>query len=262
MDAIWIPVVIFAALGLLMGLILAIASKLLALKRDPRIDEVLDCLPGANCGGCGYAGCVALSEAIVRGDEKPSACPASDPQKIAAVMGVEADTPVRMVAEVLCSGAKDCAKHRFLYEDVTDCYAAEALAGGDKFCAAGCIGLGSCVEKCVFGALSLVNGVAVLDREKCRQCGVCVDVCPKKIIRLIPYDAPYFVKCVSPEKGKDVKMYCDAGCIGCHICEKTCKVGAITLSAGNIASIDYAKCTGCGDCALKCPRHIIVARPA
>ncbi len=256
-----IPVLIFAILGIITGLILAIASKLLAVKRDPRMDAVLECLPAANCGGCGYAGCSALAEAIVRGDEKPSACPATDPQRIGEIMGVETAPHVRMVAEVLCSGQKNCAKHRFVYEDVTDCYAAEALAGGDKFCAAGCIGLGSCVEKCVFGALSLQNGLPVVDREKCRQCGVCVDICPKKIIHLIPYDAPYFVKCVSPEKGKTVNMYCDAGCIGCRICEKTCKAGAITLSGGNIASINYEKCTGCGDCVAKCPRHIILSRP-
>ncbi|MBO5670140.1 MAG: 4Fe-4S binding protein, partial [Clostridia bacterium] len=179
MKEILIPVVIFAVLGTVMGLILAVASKLLAIKRDERIDAVLECLPGANCGGCGYAGCAALAEAIVRGEASPGACPATDPAKIGAIMGVETSAHTRMVAEVLCSGSTECAKHRFVYENVTDCYAAEALAGGDKYCAAGCIGLGSCVEKCAFGALSIVNGVAVVDRDKCQSCGVCVDVCPK-----------------------------------------------------------------------------------
>lgn len=257
MKEILIPVAIFAVLGTAMGLILAIASKLLTVKRDERIDAILQCLPGANCGGCGYAGCTALAEAIVRGEASPNACPTNDSLKIGQIMGVETEANVRMVAEVLCSGSTGCAKHRFVYENITDCFAAEALAGGDKYCAVGCIGLGSCVEKCAFGALSIVNGIAVVDREKCQSCGVCVDTCPKKIIRMIPYDSHYCVKCVSPEKGKNVRLYCDAGCISCHLCEKACEHGAITLSSSNIASINYEKCTGCGTCVEKCPRKII-----
>ena len=262
MNEILIPVIIFAVLGAAMGLILAIAAKLLAIKTDERIEAVLECLPGANCGGCGYAGCAALAEAIVKGEAKPNACPATDPAKIGAIMGMETKLSHRMVAEVLCAGTNNCAKHRFTYEGLTDCYSAEVLGGGDKFCASGCIGLGSCVEKCAFGALSIVDGVAVVDREKCQSCGVCVAACPKKIIRLIPEDTSYFVKCVSPEKGKDVRLYCEAGCIGCHLCEKACKAEAITLSGGNIASIDYGKCNGCGACAEKCPRKIIKAYKA
>ncbi len=260
MGEIWIPVVIFAVLGVLMGVLLAVASHVFAVKKDPRIDEVLSCLPGANCGGCGYAGCSALAEAIVRGEEKPDACVAGGEgtaEKIGAIMGVEAKSGRRMVAHVMCSGTRGCAKHRYDYEAITDCHSAEVLGGGDKFCAAGCIGLGSCVDKCAFGALSIVDGVARVDREKCRACGVCVAECPKKIIRLIPYDSQYFVQCVSPEKGKTVRLYCDAGCIGCHICEKNCPSGAISLSGGDIASIDPDKCVGCGICASKCPRKII-----
>ena len=257
MKEILIPVLIFAVLGTAMGLILAIASKLLAIKRDPRIEAVQECLPGANCGGCGYAGCASLAEAIVKGEAKPNACPATDAKKIGAIMGVDAENGPRMVAQVLCSGSFGNAKRRFIYQDVTDCYEAEALGGGDKFCAAGCIGLGSCAEKCAFGAISVVDGVAVVDKEKCQSCGVCVDVCPKRIIRLVPYDRPYFVQCASPEKGKTVRDQCEAGCIACHLCEKACPVGAISLSGGNVASIDYMKCTGCGACVAKCPRGII-----
>ena len=260
MTDILIPVLVFAVLGLLMGLILAVASRLIAIKRDPRIDEIRDCLPGANCGGCGYAGCSALAEAIVKGEAKPNACVACSAEtvsSVAKIMGVEAEAPVRMVAQVMCSGTRECAKHRFVYESLTDCHSAEVLGGGDKFCAAGCIGLGSCVQKCAFGALSLVDGVAHVDREKCRGCGVCVEECPKKIIHLMPYTSKYYVKCASPEKGKVVRMYCDKGCIGCHICEKNCPEKAITLSGGDIASIDYSKCVGCGLCVSKCPRKVI-----
>ena len=259
MTQIWIPIVIFAVLSTAMGLILAIASRVLAVKRDERIEQIEECLPGANCGGCGYAGCSALAEAIVRGDAKPSACAACSDEareKMAAIMGVAAEKQVRMVAKVLCSGTTGCAKHRFDYSAVGDCHSAEVMAGGDKECAAGCIGLGSCAVKCAFDAISVKDGVAVVDREKCRGCGVCVAECPKKIIRLIPYDATYFVQCSTPNKGKTVTAVCNAGCIGCRMCTKVCEAGAIHME-GDMAVIDYEKCTGCGACAEKCPRKII-----
>lgn len=259
MTQIWIPIVIFAVLSTAMGLILAIASRVLAVKRDERIEQIEECLPGANCGGCGYAGCSALAEAIVRGDAKPSACAACSDEareKMAAIMGVAAEKQVRMVAKVLCAGTTECAKHRFDYSAVGDCHSAEVMAGGDKECAAGCIGLGSCVVKCAFDAISVKDGVAVVDREKCRGCGVCVAECPKKIIRLIPYDATYFVQCSTPNKGKTVTAVCSAGCIGCRMCTKVCEAGAIHME-GDMAVIDYEKCTGCGACAEKCPRKII-----
>lgn len=260
MSEIWIPVAVFAVLGAIMGVILAVSSRLLAVKKDERIERVEECLPGANCGGCGYAGCAALAEAIVRGDAKVNACVAGGAEaaaRIGDIMGQTAETSVRMVAQVMCSGTSGCARHRFTYSAIRDCHSAEVLGGGDKFCAAGCIGLGSCVEKCAFGALSIQDGIASVDREKCRGCGMCVGECPKRIIRLIPYNSKYFVKCASPEKGKTVRLNCDAGCIGCRICEKNCPSGAIALSGGDIASIDYQKCTGCGICYEKCPRKII-----
>jgi len=259
MSQIWIPIVIFAVLSTAMGLILAIASRVLAVKRDERIDQIAECLPGANCGGCGFAGCSALAEAIVRGEAKPNACAACSDEareKMAAIMGVTVEKQVRMVAKVLCSGTTECAKRRFDYSDVGDCHSAEVMAGGDKACAAGCIGLGSCAEKCAFDAIMIHDGVAVVDREKCRGCGVCVAECPKKIIRLIPYDATYFVQCSTPNKGKTVTAVCSAGCIGCRMCTKVCEAGAIHME-GDMAVIDYEKCTRCGACAEKCPRKII-----
>ncbi|MGM9653114.1 MAG: RnfABCDGE type electron transport complex subunit B [Eubacteriales bacterium] len=260
MSEILIPVAVFAVLGILMGLILALSSRLLAVKKDERIEQVEACLPGANCGGCGYAGCSALAEAIVRGDAKVNACVAGGADataQIGAIMGQSVQASVRMTAKIMCSGTTACSKRRFTYSDIRDCHSAEVLGGGDKFCAAGCIGLGSCAAKCAFGAISVTDGVAVVDREKCRGCGMCVSECPKHIIHLIPYDSKYYVQCASPEKGKKVRLYCDAGCIGCRICEKNCPSGAIALTGGDIASIDYAKCTGCGICFEKCPRKII-----
>jgi len=258
-NEIWIPIVIFAVLGTAMGLILAVASRLLALKRDPRIDQIIECLPGANCGGCGYAGCSGYAEAIVKGEAPLTACAAGGnkaAQKIGEIMGEAVENQQRMVAKVLCAGTSECARHRFITSGLRDCHSAEVLAGGDKFCAAGCIGLGSCVEACVFDAVTIRDGVAVVDREKCRACGMCVDACPKHIIRLIPYDASYFVRCSTPEKGKKVMTVCDAGCIGCRLCVKNCPSEAIHME-GDMAVIDYDKCTGCGVCAQKCPRKII-----
>ena len=187
MNGIWIPVAIFAALGALMGILLAVASRVFAIKKDPRIDEVQECLPGANCGGCGYAGCAALAEAIVRGDEKPNACVAGGDAvaaKIGAIMGVEAAAGRRMVAQVMCSGTRGCAKHRFDYEAISDCHSAEVLGGGDKFCAAGCIGCHICEKNCPSGAISLSGGdIAAIDPEKCTGCGLCAQKCPRKIIK-------------------------------------------------------------------------------
>lgn len=260
MSDILIPILVFAVLSAVMGLILAVASRVFAVEKDERVEQITECLPGANCGGCGYAGCAALAEAIVRGDAKTNACVAggsASATQIGKIMGVDAaEAAPRMVAKVLCSGTLECAHRRFVYSGIGDCHSAEVLAGGDKICAAGCIGLGSCALKCAFGALSVQNGVAVVDREKCTGCGMCVAECPKHIIRLIPYEARYVVQCASPEKGKFVRLACDAGCIGCRLCEKSCEVGAIAMR-GDIAVIDYGKCTGCGVCAEKCPRHII-----
>lgn len=254
-----IPILIFAVLSTAMGALLAVASRIFAVKKDERVEQITASLPGANCGGCGYAGCAALAEAVVRGEAQANACVAGGAavaEKIGEIMGIETGDTVRMVAKVLCSGTTECAVRRFVYQEIGDCHSAEVLAGGDKMCAAGCIGLGSCALKCAFGAISVQDGVAVVDREKCTGCGVCVGECPKHIIRLIPYDAPYYVQCSTPEKGKKVADVCSAGCIGCRMCTKVCEAGAIHME-GDIAVIDYAKCTGCGACAEKCPRKII-----
>jgi len=258
-NEILIPILIFSVLGTVMGLILALAARFLAVKKDKKLEAIEELMPGANCGGCGYAGCSSLAAAIAKGEEKPTACAALSAealQSIAEIMGISVETPVRMVAKVLCSGTKECAKHRFVYKDVGDCHSAEVIAGGDKECAAGCIGLGSCVQKCKFDAISIVDGVAVVDREKCRACGMCVKECPKKIIRMIPYDATYYVQCSTPEKGKKVMNVCEAGCISCRKCVRNCPSGAIYME-GDMAVIDYEKCTTCGLCAEQCPRKVI-----
>ncbi len=254
-----IPVGIFAALGVLFGLVLAIASKIFAVKVDERIPAVLENLPGANCGGCGFSGCAALAEAIVKGEAAPNACNgcgATALKNIGAIMGVEVGDPVPMRAVVKCAGNCNTAVFKYRYEGAADCIAAEKMGGGDKACPNGCIGLGTCVAACKFDAIHVVDGVAVVDPTHCIGCGACVNLCPKHLISVVPVRAKYVVTCSSAESGAITRKQCSVGCIGCKICEKNCPAGAVKVE-GFVASIDPEKCTSCGICAEKCPRKII-----
>lgn len=259
MTEIIITVVVFALLGGAFGILLAYASKIFEIKTDERVPKVLEVLPGANCGGCGYSGCAALADAIVRGDARPESCTVGGAECAAAIgeiMGVEVHKSKRMRAQVMCSGQGNAAKKKYIYSGAHDCISAEKLGGGDKLCPNGCIGLGTCVASCPFGAISVVDGVAAVDYHKCEGCGACVPACPKHIIELIPYDAEHWVGCKSVENGVNTKKQCANGCISCHICEKNCPTGAISVNE-YVASIDYDKCIGCGLCSEKCPRGIV-----
>lgn len=254
-----IPVAIFAGMGIILGVVLAIASKIFAVKTDERIPKILETLPGANCGGCGYSGCAGLAEAIVKGEAQPTACRvcnADAVRQMGEIMGMEFSDPIPVHARVMCSGDCNTAVAQYRYEGAADCIAAERMGGGDKLCPNGCIGLGTCVSACKYDAIHVVNGLAVVDPEKCSGCGACTNVCPKHIIRLIPVSSAYVVACRSVENGAKTRKQCAVGCISCRICEKNCPVGAITVN-DFVASIDQQKCTGCGICASKCPRKII-----
>ncbi|MBQ5341805.1 MAG: RnfABCDGE type electron transport complex subunit B [Oscillospiraceae bacterium] len=259
LSQILIPVLCLAAIGGVLGLLLAIAGRKFAVKVDEKTAAVRRCLPGANCGGCGYAGCDAAAHAIAREGAKISICTVCGDEElknIAEIMGVKPEKSVRYRAQVMCSGTPELSKKKYIYDGVSDCRTAVVMGGGDKICPNGCVGLGSCVKSCVFEAISIVNGVAVVDYEKCRGCGTCVATCPKHIIRLMPYDSTHWVGCCSVDKGAVTRTFCEVGCIGCRKCEKTCGTGAIKVD-GFIASIDYDKCIDCGACAEVCPRHII-----
>ena len=260
-TAILTATLVIALIGLIVGLLLGLAGKVFHVPTDGKITEVRECLPGNNCGGCGYAGCDALAEAIVKGEAKPSTCPvggADAAAKISAVMGLPVEDFVRKVAFVKCSGSCDKTRFIYNYQGAVSCYQISLAPGrGAKACAYGCLGEGSCAQACPFDAIHVVNGRAVVSREDCRACGKCVSVCPHNLIELVPYDASYVVRCFSQEKGKKVREMCDAGCIGCGICQKNCPTGAITLE-NNIAHIDQKLCNGCGTCAAKCPAKVIV----
>lgn len=254
-----VPILAFIVLGAVMGIMLAVAAKAFAVKRDSRVEKIEALLPGANCGGCGFTGCSAFADAVVRGEAKPSGCSASDTEhveKMCAVMGIKVSQAVRMRAQVMCSGTIEAAKKKYIYNGFPDCISAVTLGGGDKLCPNGCIGLGTCVRSCAFDAISVVDGVAVVDYAKCRGCGVCVTACPKNLIELIPFNSRHWVGCKSVEDGKSTRKYCDVGCISCRICEKNCDAGAISVN-DNVAAIIYDKCEDCGICVDKCPRKII-----
>lgn len=254
-----LPVLIFIGLGILMGALLALASKLFAVQKDEKAEAIKECLPGANCGGCGFSGCEAYAAAVASGNAPVNKCAVGGSEtsvKIAEIMGVEAGEQKRMRAQVMCSGTGEYARKKYIYEGIDDCVAAAKIGGGDKLCKNGCIGLGTCVKACPFDAIVVENGVAVVDYSKCRGCGVCVSACPKGIIKLIPFDSKHWVGCMSVDDGKNTRLVCDVGCISCKICQKNCPSGAINVD-NFVASIDYDKCTGCDICTDKCPRHII-----
>ena len=172
-------------------------------------------------------------------------------------MGVVAEEKEPTVAFVKCGGTCEKAKNNYEYDGIDDCVMASQLVGStSKSCAYGCMGLGSCVKACPFGAIKIENGVAVVDPEVCVSCGKCVATCPKHIIEIVPKKKKVKVQCSSKDMGKAVMSVCSAGCIGCKICEKTCKFDAIHV-VDNIAVIDYDKCKNCGMCANKCPKKVI-----
>ena len=254
-----IPVGIFAALGVLFGIVLAIASRVFAVKIDERVPQIIENLPGANCGGCGFSGCAALAEAVVKGEASPNACNACSLEgmrQIGEIMGIKFADPVPQRAHVMCSGTCHTARSQYHYEGAADCIAAERMGGGDKVCPNGCIGLGTCVAACKYDAIHVVDGLAVVDAHKCIGCGACATLCPKRLIKVIPVTSKYAVSCCSVESGAVTRKQCDVGCISCRICEKNCPAGAVSVN-DFVATIDQSKCTGCGICAEKCPRKII-----
>lgn len=259
MQDLLIPLLLFALLGGLFGLLLALAARAFAVKEDPRLASVREALPGGNCGGCGYSGCDAYAAAVVRGEAKPNLCAVGGSacaEQIAAVMGVEAGEVIPMRAVVLCSGCAESVTRKYRYVGAPDCHSAARMAGGDKLCPHACVGLGSCAAACPYGAITVEGGLARVDADACRACGVCVGVCPMGVITLLPKSAPLAVLCSSHEDGKSTRAACKVGCIGCRICEKKCETGAIRIE-NNLAQIDPARCIGCGACAAACPRKII-----
>ena len=264
-----IAIAVLGGLGLVFGLVLAAASKVFYVETDPRLDQLNECLPGANCGGCGYAGCGAYAEAVLKGEAPIGACASGGnecAQAMAAIMGVKAETVTRRVALVRCSGARTYDKDGNLtrgskikaeYEGFRDCLSASKVGGnGPISCKYGCLGFGSCVKACKYGALSVKNGVAVVDEDLCVGCMACSKACPRNLIIPVEPGRNVVIACASLAKGAVTTRGCTVGCIGCGLCKKICPEGAITVEK-NLAVIDYSKCTNCGLCATVCPKKLI-----
>ena len=262
MNPIVIAILLIAAMGLIGAILLVVASKAFYVTEDERVKEVELVLPGANCGGCGFAGCSAYAKAIVDGAPVNlcSAGGAAAAEKIATIMGVDVGATTSYKALVACQGNSEHTHRRFDYMGVPTCQACNLLYNGHRSCPFGCLGYGDCVKACPFDAIHVVEGIAKVDPEKCTGCGACKNVCPKRIIFLYESKKKPVVMCSNHKKGVDTRRDCTAGCIGCHKCEKDCPVQAIVIR-DNVARIDYDKCIGCHKCVKSCPVHAIALPP-
>lgn len=257
-----IPILTLGFFGLVFGIGLAFASKKFRVDIDPKLEKITGLLPGANCGACGKAGCFGFAESLLGRSVEIDTCRVcADVNKdaIASLLGKKIEKKIKLTARLHCNGGSKV-KNRFAYSQIQDCIAANIVMKGHKECVFGCLGFGTCVTVCPFGAIKMgLDGLPVVNDLKCRACNKCVLTCPKKLYSLIPLEKPVYVACRSHDAGKEVKAVCPVGCIACKICEKTCKFDAIHV-IDNIARIDYVKCTSCGECVKVCPAKTILIR--
>ncbi len=255
-------------LGILAALILYVVAQKFKVEEDPRIDQVEKMLPGANCGGCGFAGCRGLADALVaRDDISALFCPvggASTMEGIATYLGKVAPKKEPTVATVRCGGVCSKRPKTNEYNGTKSCVIASSFYVGESACAFGCLGYGDCVEACAFDAIHVnpETGIAEVDAEKCTACGACVKACPKNLIELRkkwPKNRAVYVACASKDKGAVTMKACKAGCIGCGKCAKVCAFDAITIENG-LAYIDSQKCKLCRKCVNECPTGAIVLK--
>ncbi|MBR1560035.1 MAG: RnfABCDGE type electron transport complex subunit B [Clostridia bacterium] len=259
MQIIIVTTLVIAIVGIVVGAGLVYTGNKFHVDVDEREAAVRECLPGNNCGACGYAGCDAMAAAIAKGEAPVNGCPvggAPVAEQIGQIMGASAEAVERNVAFVRCKGTCEVTKNQGNYVGIRDCRAAVLSGINVTDCSYGCLGFGSCAAVCPQDAIKVVDGVAVVDRRLCVGCGLCVKACPRGLIELIPESKQVRVQCSNQDRGPQVKQVCSAGCIGCMLCVKQCEHDAIHV-VNNLAHVDYAKCVQCGKCVAKCPAKVI-----
>ena len=260
--SILLPVIVLGALGAIFGLWLGFVQRLFVVNKDPRTEHVFSLLPGSNCGACGHAGCYGLAEALARGDIDTITCPVvheREREEISKTLGINTSTENKKIATLICGGGIKC-RDNFEYKSIRDCAMAALILNGPKACAFGCIGFGSCVQACMFDAITIdENKLPRIDAEKCTSCGKCTKACPKGVVVMAPADKDYIIACNSKDKGSDVVKACKSGCIACGKCVNICPEHAIKIQE-NIAVIDYDKCINCAKCIDVCPTRAIIKR--
>jgi len=254
-----IPVIILSLIGIVSGLGLAVASKVMAVPVDERVAVVTEMLPGANCGACGYSGCGGYAEALASGEAKNGLCSpggADTAGEIAQYLG-SGDVEVEYkTALVHCMGTYDNTSDRMVYQGLKSCSAVLQLFGGNTSCPWGCTGLGDCADVCEYGAITVCNGVASINPEKCVGCSMCVRTCPHHLISFVPLKKQAVIRCSNCDKGAQARKVCKTACLACMKCAKTCRYEAISITEFN-ATVDAKKCTGCGECVEVCPQKCI-----
>ena len=262
MMSIIIPIVAVTVIGLICGIMLVVASKFMAVPEDERFIAIRNCLPGANCGACGFTGCDGYAHALADGVTKdtglcvPGATLAA--QKVSEAAGLELREAVPKVAYVACCGEKTYMSMKHDYRGIRSCKAAASLYSGYAKCYHSCLGIGDCASVCPNNAICVENGIASVKPHLCVGCGLCAKACPMQLIHIVPKAVKTIVMCSNNEKGANTKKACSRGCIGCKKCEKNCPAGAIKVE-GNLARIDYKLCQNCGKCAEECPKGCILA---
>ena len=242
-NDILMPVLVLGAIGFLCALILAIAARFLHVFEDPRIEKVTSLLPGANCGGCGYAGCADYAKAIVEKNVPANLCRPCRPEaakEIADLMGVEAKTAEKMVAIVLCNGGDVRSRRASMYNGLAECSSADMVSGSGKVCRFGCLGYGNCARICPVNAIRMMpdSNLALVDADRCISCGLCVKACPRKLIRMVPASHHVHILCSNRDRGILTRKACEVGCIACQKCVKACNGQGIHME-GNLAVADY-----------------------
>ncbi|MEN8686034.1 MAG: RnfABCDGE type electron transport complex subunit B [Desulfuromonadales bacterium] len=246
-------------IGMIAAVALGFAAKKFAVEVDPRELAALEVLPGINCGACGFPGCAGYAKAVIAGSADLNQCPPGGAEvvaRLARILGVEATAAARQIAVVVCQGDNQRAQLKYRYLGLEDCTAAQKIADGPKACPGGCLGLGSCQQACPFGAIEMTaDGLAVISREKCTGCRKCLAVCPRDVIRMTPYESAVHVLCNSHDKGAVVRKYCQVGCIGCHICQKT--VPQAYKIENFLAAVVYEQDAEAFEAIAKCPTKCI-----